>query len=127
MKNFLYISLAIFTFLSCTPEVMVNKKLNGIWHLVSINGKNLDSNFLEQIEFKRDYEGGSFIETKTTNGIPLVTFGDYAVIKSGALTLSRHKVGGGYNDTGYDLTNISGNNLTLTQNTGGDTVYVYNR
>ncbi len=127
MKKILFFSSILITIISCSPEAMVNKKLTGMWHLVSIDSKDLDSNYKEQIDFEPDGRGGTITETKTTNGIPVVTYGQYAVIKSGALTISRNKSGGGYDDTGYDLTNISDNNLTITQNTNGNKVYVYKK
>jgi hypothetical protein len=127
MKKIIALATLCFSLFSCSPEAMVNKKITGMWYLVSIDGKAIDTNYKEQIDFEPDGRGGTFTETKTTNGIPVVTYGKYALIKSGSITISRNKADGGYDDTGYDFTTITESNMTLTQNTNGNKVYVYKK
>ncbi len=127
MKKILFLSSILVTILSCSPEAMTNKKIAGMWHLESIDGKTLDSEYQEQIDFAPDGRGGTITETKTTKGIPVVTYGKYALIKSGSITISRTKTDGGYDDQGYDFTSISDNSMTMTQNMNGNKVYVYKK
>ena len=127
MKKIILFSLLFTTILSCSPEAATNAKLSGMWHLVSIDSKELDSNYKEQIDFAADGRGGTITETKTTNGIPQVTYGKYALIKSGSITISRTKSDGGYDDAGYNFVSITDNNMTMKQNTNGNKVYVYKK
>lgn len=127
MKKTIVFTSIILSIIACSPEATTNKKIAGMWHLVSIDGKNLDSAYQEQIDFEPDGRGGTFTETKTTNGIPVVTYGKYALIKSGSITISRTKTDGGYNDQGYDFTSITDKNMTMTQNMNGNKVYLYQK
>jgi hypothetical protein len=127
MKKIVVFSSLLLTLISCSPEAMTNKKIAGMWYLVSIDGKSLDSDYKEQLDFAPDGRGGTITETKTTNGIPVVTYGKYALIKSGSITISRTKSDGGYDDQGYDFSSITDNSLTMTQNMNGHKVYVYKK
>lgn len=127
MKKIILLCSLTLTIIACSPEATTNRKIAGMWHLVSIDSKELDSNYKEQIDFAADGRGGTITETKTTNGIPQVTYGKYALIKSGSITISRTKTDGGYEDTGYDFVSISDNNMTMKQNTNGNKVYVYKK
>lgn len=127
MKKILFLSSILVTILSCSPEAMTNKKIAGMWHLESIDGKTLDSEYQEQIDFAPDGRGGTIRETKTTKGNRVETYGKYALIKSGSITISRTKTDGGYDDQGYDFTSISDNSMTMTQNMNGNKVYVYKK
>ncbi len=127
MKKIIVFVTLFTTLISCSPEAMTNKKIAGMWHLVSIDGKSLDTEYTEQINFAPDGRGGTIAETKTTKGIPVVTYGKYALIKSGSITISRTKLDGGYDDQGYDFSSITDNSLTMTQNMNGHKVYVYKK
>ena len=127
MKKIVVFSSLLLTLISCSPEAMTNKKIAGMWYLVSIDGKSLDSDYKEQLDFAPDGRGGTITETKTTKGIPVVTYGKYALIKSGSITISRTKSDGGYDDQGYDFSSITDNSLTMTQNMNGHKVYVYKK
>ncbi len=127
MKKILFLGSLLATILACSPEAMTNKKIAGMWYLESIDGKSLETSYQEQIDFAPDGRGGTITETKTTKGIPVVTYGKYALIKSGSITISRTKSDGGYDDQGYDFTSISDNSLTLTQNMNGQKVFVYKK
>jgi hypothetical protein len=127
MKKIIVFVTLFTTLISCSPEAMTNKKIAGMWHLVSIDGKALNIDYKEQLNFAPDGRGGTITETKTTNNIPVVTYGKYALIKSGSITISRTKPDGGYDDQGYDFTSISDNSLTMTQNMNGHKVYVYTK
>ena len=127
MKKIVVLSSLLLALLSCSPEAMTNKKIAGMWYLVSIDGQSLDTDYKEQLNFAPDGRGGTITETKTTKGIPVVTYGKYALIKSGSITISRTKSDGGYEDQGYDFTSITANSLTMTQNMNGHKVYVYKK
>ena len=127
MKKLIVFSSLLFFLISCSPEAMTNKKIAGMWYLVSIDGQSLDTEYKEQLNFAPDGRGGTITETKTTKGIPVVTYGKYALIKSGSITISRTKSDGGYEDQGYDFTSITDNSLTMTQNMNGHKVYVYKK
>ncbi len=127
MKKIIFLGSLLITIIACSPEATTNRKITGMWHLVSIDSKDLDSNYKEQIDFEPDGKGGTITETKTTNGIPVVTYGKYALIKSGSITISRTKSDSGYDDTGYDFVSITDNSITMKQNTNGNKVYVYKK
>lgn len=127
MKKLFLVAFTLTTLFSCSPETTTNNKIAGMWYLESIDGKTLDTDYKEQINFAPDGKGGTITETKTTKGIPTVTYGTYALIKSGSITISRTKSDGGYDDQGYDFTSISDNSMTMTQNMNGHKVYVYKK
>ena len=127
MKKLIVFSSLLLVLISCSPEAMTNKKIAGMWYLVSIDGQSIDTEYKEQLNFAPDGRGGTITETKTTKGIPVVTYGKYALIKSGSITISRTKSDGGYEDQGYDFTSITDNSLTMTQNMNGHKVYVYKK
>jgi len=127
MIKLIAFTLLLTSILACSPEASTNKKIAGMWVLESVDGKPLDSDYKEQIAFAPDGRGGTITETKTTKGIPVVTYGTYALIKSGSITISRTKSDGGYDDQGYDFNSISDNSMTMTQNMNGHKVYVYKK
>lgn len=127
MRKIVVLSVLLLSILSCSPEATTNKKIAGMWYLVSIDSQTLESDYKEQLHFAPDGRGGTITETKTTKGIPKVTYGTYALLKSGSISISRTKPDGGYDDQGYDFTSITDNNLTITQNMNGHKVYVYKK
>ena len=127
MSKIVVLSVLLLSILSCSPEATTNKKIAGMWYLVSIDSQTLESDYKEQLQFAPDGRGGTITETKTTKGIPKVTYGTYALLKSGSISISRTKPDGGYDDQGYDFTSITDNNLTITQNMNGHKVYVYKK
>lgn len=127
MRKIVVLSVFLVSILSCSPEATTNKKIAGMWYLVSIDSQTLESDYKEQLHFAPDGRGGTITETKTTKGIPKVTYGTYALLKSGSISISRTKPDGGYDDQGYDFTSITDNNLTITQNMNGHKVYVYKK
>lgn len=127
MSKIVVLSVLLLSILSCSPEATTNKKIAGMWYLVSIDSQTLESDYKEQLHFAPDGRGGTITETKTTKGIPKVTYGTYALLKSGSISISRTKPDGGYDDQGYDFTSITDNNLTITQNMNGHKVYVYKK
>ena len=127
MKKIVVYSTLLLTLFSCSPEAMTNKKIAGMWYLVSIDYQSLDTDYKDQLHFAPDGRGGTITETKTTKGISNVTYGTYALLKSGSISISRRKQEGGYDDQGYDFISITDNNLTITQNMNGHKVYVYKK
>ena len=127
MKKIVVFSALLLALFSCSPEATTNKKIAGMWYLVSIDDQSLDTDYKEQLHFAPDGRGGTITETKTTKGIPKVTYGIYALLKSGSISISRTKPEGGYDDQGYNFTSITDNNLTITQNMNGHKVYVYKK
>ena len=49
MKPF-YALFLILLFASCTPENMLNRKLDGEWSLISVNGVKIDENYSKKIK-----------------------------------------------------------------------------
>ncbi len=127
--KYLYILLALFLFGSCSPEKMVNRKLDGEWNLVSINSENLPANYSKSIQFSKDSKGGTIVYTIVTNGTTTVKNGIYALIKSGSMSFAfpNNSFGSGYETQSFDLTKSTKSDLVLTEIGNGNGVYTFKK
>lgn len=127
--KYIYIFLALFLFGSCSPESMVNRKIDGEWNLVSINSKSLPSTYSKSIQFKKDGKGGTIVYTIVSNDTTTVKSGIYALIKSGSMSFAfpNNAFGSGYETQSFDLTNYSKSDLTLTEIGNGNGVFTFKK
>ena len=116
MKPF-YALFLILLFASCTPENMLNRKLDGEWSLVSVNGVKIDENYSKKITFSKDGKGGDVIYTTVSDTITEIKKGIYALIKTNSISIAfpNNAFGSGYETEVYDFTTTSSTDLTLTQ------------
>ena len=123
MKPF-YALFLIILFASCSPENMLNRKLDGEWSLVSINGTKIEANYSKKIAFSKDGKGGNVIYTTVSDNITEVKKGIYALIKTNSISIAfpNNAYGSGYETEVYDFTNSSNTDLTLTQDRNNNTL-----
>ena len=116
MKTF-YALFLILLFASCSPENMLNRKLDGEWSLISVNGVKIDENYSKKITFSKDGKGGDVIYTTVSDNITEVKKGIYALIKTNSISIAfpNNAYGSGYETEVYDFTNTSSTDLILTQ------------
>jgi len=116
MKPF-YALFLILLFASCTPENMLNRKLDGEWSLVSVNRVKIDENYSKKITFSKDGKGGDVIYTTVSDTITEIKKGIYALIKTNSISIAfpNNAFGSGYETEVYDFTTTSSTDLTLTQ------------
>ena len=119
----LYALFLILLFASCSPENMLNRKLDGEWSLVSVNGVKIDANYSKKITFSKDGKGGDVIYTTVSDNITEIKKGIYALIKTHSISIAfpNNAYGSGYETEVYDFTNTSSNDLTLTQDRNNNT------
>lgn len=114
---------------SCSPEKILNKKLDGEWSLISIDSKLVDSTFSKTIQFSRHKKGGDVIYTIVDNGQTTTRTGTYALIKTNSISVAfpNNAIGSGYETEVYDFTNSSKTDLTLTQQGYGNHVFTFKK
>jgi len=130
MKIVLCMSLIMSLLLTaCAPEKIMNNKIDGTWNLVSINGKRLGTDTTQQLSFIPSARGGEVSKVITESGKATTRVGTYAVIKFESITTSFKNTSTklGYDETIYHFTNSSKSVLTLTQQTGGSNVYIFEK
>jgi hypothetical protein len=127
MKTFYFIFL-ILIFASCSPENMLNRKLDGEWTLVSVNGQKTDANSTKKITFSKDGKGGDVLYTTINNNVTETKKGIYALIKTNSISIAfpNDAFGSGYETEVYNFTNNSKTELTLTQERNKNT-FVYTK
>ncbi len=127
--KYIYILLALFFLGSCSPENMVNRKLEGEWNLSSINSENLPLNYSKTIKFSKEGRGGTLISTVLSNDTTTVKNGMYALIKSGAMSFAfpNSAYGSGYETQTFDITKSSKSDLILTEVGNGNGVYTFTK
>ena len=116
MKTF-YALFLILLFASCSPENMLNRKLDGEWSLVSVNGVKIDANYSKKITFSKDGKGGDVIYTIVNDNTTEIKKGIYALIKTYSISIAfpNNTFGSGYETEVYDITKTSSTDLILTQ------------
>ena len=116
MKPF-YALFLILLFASCTPENMLNRKLDGEWSLISVNGVKIEANYSKKITFSKDGKGGDVIYTTVNDTITEIKKGIYALIKTHSISIAfpNNAYGSGYETEVYDITKTSSTDLILTQ------------
>ncbi len=127
MKTFYSIFLVLI-FASCSPENMLNRKLDGEWTLFSVNGQKIEANFSKKITFSKDGKGGDILYTTISNNVTETKKGIYALIKTNSISIAfpNSDFGSGYETEVYDFTNTSKTELTLTQERNKNT-FVYTK
>ena len=127
--KYIYIFLALFLVGSCSPESMVNRKIDGEWNLVSINSESLPANYSKSIQFKKDGKGGTIVYTIISNNTTTVKSGIYALIKSGSMSFAfpNSSFGSGYETQSFDLTKSTKSDLVLTEIGNGNNVYTFKK
>ena len=116
MKPF-YALFLILLFASCSPENMLNRKLDGEWSLISVNGVKIDENYSKKITFSKDGKGGDVIYTIVNDNTTEIKKGIYALIKTYSISIAfpNNAYGSGYETEVYDITKTSSTDLILTQ------------
>ena len=123
MKPF-YILFLILLLASCSPENMLNRKLDGDWSLVSINNVKIDADYSKKITFSKDGKGGDVIYTNINDNITEIKKGIYALIKTNSISIAfpNNAYGSGYETEVYDITKTSSTDLILTQQRNNKTL-----
>lgn len=122
MKTF-YALFLILLLASCSPENMLNRKLDGDWSLVSINNVKIDADYSKKITFSKDGKGGDVIYTNINDNITEIKKGIYALIKTNSISIAfpNNAYGSGYETEVYDITKTSSTDLILTQQRNNNT------
>ena len=126
MKN-LIIGLITLLCLGCSPEKMVNKKLQGEWKLTAINNEKINSGYDKSILFTPNGKGGDIQTTEITNNINVTKSGIYSIIKYDPITFAfpNDSLGSGYETEVYNITKSTTSELILTQIGNSNKVYTY--
>ena len=113
---------------SCAPEITINRKIDGTWNLVSINGQTLPNNQSQKVTFKPDRRNGQVTYTYTNNGVSIDSTGTYSLMKYEYITTSfvdNSKLG--YKETVYTFTKCTETELLLTEKKSPSNVYYYKK
>ncbi len=130
MKVIVFMTLIVSVlFTACAPEKIMNNKIDGTWNLISINGKNLGADTVQQLTFIPSGRGGEVNYLTTESGKTTIRIGTYAIMKYESITTSFKNTSTklGYDETVYNFTNTSKTAMTLTQQTGGSNVYLFEK
>jgi hypothetical protein len=109
-------SFLAFLFVACRPEIVANEKLNGDWHLQSINNKPLATGDYETLHFEKNNSGGDILLTLHLEGKDTIYAGKYELLKNSMLTFAfpTHKSTGYiYQTEVFDIEELSENKMTL--------------
>ena len=128
MKLF-YSLILLVLFSNCSPENMLNKKLDGKWSLISINGENLKNTYSKEITFSKSGKGGDVVYSTIRDGKTEIKKGIYALIKTNSISIAfpNSSFGSGYETEVYDFTTYSKTDLTLTQEGDGNNVFIFEK
>lgn len=88
MKIFYSLLLLVVLFGACSPEHMLNKRLNGKWDLVSIDGQNTDTSFVQTMEFEKDGRKGLVYVNTTKNDTLTSKIGIYSLFKNNTISIA---------------------------------------
>jgi hypothetical protein len=127
MKFIVFFSLFSLLF-SCAPEKTMNRKIDGTWNLVNINGSALPSNFSEKVTFKPEGRNGTITFQISENGKSIDSIGTYTIMKYEYITTSfmdNSKLG--YKETIFTFTKCTSSELILTQQNGSSNVYYFQK
>jgi len=108
---------------------MMNKKLDGQWELLTINSEKLDTNYSKFITFSENKEGERVVYSETINEITTTKSGNYALIKTGAISIAfpNSNFGSGYETETYDFVSTSKTDLVITQTSPGNKLYTFKK
>lgn len=123
---FLFITLGTL-FFSCSPEGILNKKLEGTWVLQSINGVELGDSITQTLTFKegKRYDG-EVSELATKNSQTITNNGVYYIFKSQTLTMA-FSDDPNVDTRVFSVIESSKTDLTLTQEGDGNAKFVYKK
>lgn len=118
MKKILFLAVAILALVSCSKESRLNKKIDGTWDIVSINGQLPSSIGLTSmtIEFTKDNKGKGAFTTKMTEGsFSESSTGTYVLTDDTKITMTETPTSGQVS-TPEDMTinSYSKTDLTMT-------------
>ena len=91
MKKILFLSIAILALVSCSKESRLNKKIDGTWDIVSVEGETPASMGLSSmtIEFTKDEKGKGAYIVKMTEGVLSESItGTYALTDDTKITMT---------------------------------------
>lgn len=127
--KFLYFFTLLLFFGACSPENMLNKKLDGEWTLLSIDGQNIPSTYSKTLRFSKDGKGGDIVYTIVDNDQTTTKTGKYALIKTNSMSVAfpNSNFGSGYETETFEFTKTSETDLTLTKISGEYGVYVFKK
>lgn len=127
--KYIYLLTLLFIVGACSPEKMINRKLDGEWNLISINSENLPSNYTKTIQFSKKGKGGDIVYTEVKNDTTSIKSGIYALIKSGSMSFAfpNSAFGSGYETQSFSLTKSTKSDLILTEIGNGNGVYTFKK
>jgi hypothetical protein len=128
MKSLLFL-LAITPFLlDCAPEKTMNRKLDGTWDLITINGETISDSIKETLQFSPEGRNGKLnFHIEKGNNISDST-GDYTIMKYESITFSfKNNTELGYVETGYNFTKCTDSELILAQQNKPLNVYYFRK
>jgi hypothetical protein len=117
MKKILFLAVAILALVSCSKESRLNKKIDGTWDIVSVNGQLPSSIGLTMtIEFTKDKKGkGAFTSKITEGSFSESSTGTYVLTDDTKITMTETPTSGQVS-TPEDMTinSYSKTDLTMT-------------
>jgi hypothetical protein len=126
-KGFGFIVILSFIFFACSPESVLNKKLNGEWELESINGQNVGDSIAQILIFSKDKRSdGSVSELASKNSVTYTNTGIYYIFKSQTLTMA-FSDDPNIDTRVFSVIESSKSELTLTQEGKGNAKFVYKK
>jgi hypothetical protein len=127
MKFILCLSVLSILF-ACAPEKTMNRKIDGSWNLVSINGSNLPANFTEKVTFTPEGRNGKIEFHIENNGKNSDSLGTYTIMKYEYITTSfKDNSKLGYQETVFTFTKCTSDELILTQQKAPSNVYYFKK
>jgi hypothetical protein len=128
MKSILSFFLLVSLIFSCSPEILLNKKLDGEWSLTSANG-HPPMLYTETIFFSKKGTGGDLLSTVVSDGLTVISKGTYSLLKSASITIAYpngNSVGYPYDTKVFEVTEHSKSTLKL-KNTKDGAIFLYTK
>jgi hypothetical protein len=128
MKNLILLLSILLTIISCAPEKTMNRKIDGTWNLISINGNALKTNFTETVTFTPEGRNGKIVFHLDNNGSKKDSSGTYSIMKYEYITTSFQDTSKlGYSETVFTFTKCTSDELILTQQKSPSNVYYFKK
>lgn len=125
MKPFLFFFL-ILSLTACSKQVRINRKLDGSWILVSINGTNLPANNItyRQFVFARNGNktGTVAIHTESTTAGAYHLQGMYTLNNDGELKLDMEDMNGNPALVNYEVKEFSNKEMVFVDGNGDESL-----
>lgn len=128
MKNLIIVLITLLC-LGCSPEKMVNKKLEGEWNLTSVNNEALTNGYSKTLLFTPKGKGGDIRTTEIMNNTTVSKSGIYSIIKYDPITFAfpNDSLGSGYETIVYNITKNTSSELILTEMGNGNKVFNFSK